>query len=124
MIEKLQKGVDSTDSLTVRRKQMSKQDEELWKKFKNWAKDEVWDYEPVTHLRIAFKAGHSSRDDQVLELTSRVAVTEGANVELEAENKKLREGKERFREIILGELGQKGITKYFQALHADDKENV
>ncbi len=33
-----------------------------------------------------FRAGHRSRDEEVLQLTSRVAVAEGENAELEAEN--------------------------------------
>lgn len=38
-----------------------------------------------------FKKGYKSRDDEVLALTSRVAVAEGSNEELKAENKELKE---------------------------------
>lgn len=46
--------------------------------------DSVYDFED-------FEAGYKSRNDEVLALSSRVAVAEGDNEELKAENKKLNE---------------------------------
>ncbi len=55
------------------------------------AEEEEWLEETVKDII-------SSRDDEVLALTSRVAVAEGANEELKAENKKLREALEEIAE--------------------------
>ncbi len=87
MSDKLQKGVDSTDSLTAEEIYMSDAIRELEQEIGQEAYDKG--YEDGCK-----STSHSSRDADFLELTSRVAVAEGANVELEAENKKLIEALE------------------------------